>query len=186
MKNFTRITCAFFVFAMTLLTHPVQASHLKGGDTYFECVGTGGQYVLVFSCYYACEATSIAPDPDPADFSWTLTSSCGTVPATITAATATTAADVPLYCTGVLTQCDYGFPYSNAPPGAPVGTLVITYTSAPFTIPPGCTVTADMYFSARNAAISNLTNPSSHGINIETTITAPLSGSCQYNPLFAA
>jgi gliding motility-associated-like protein len=185
MKNFTRSICAFFVFAMTLLTHPVQASHLKGGDTYFECVGTGGQYVLVFSCYYACEPTSITPDPDPADFSWTLTSSCGTVPASITAATATTAMDVPLYCAGVRTQCDYN-PYSSAPPGTPIGTLVITYTSAPFTIPPGCTVTADMYFTARNAAISNLTNPSSHGINIETTITAPLSGSCQYNPLFAA
>jgi gliding motility-associated-like protein len=186
MKNFTKLACAAFVLMFTLFARPVQASHLKGGDTYFICLGNG-QYELVFSCYYACEPTSIAPDPAAADFSWTVTSSCGTVPTTITAATATTAVDVPFYCPGVLTQCDYGYPYSNAPANAPVGTLVITYTSAPFTIPAGCTVTADMYFSARNAAISNLVNPANYGINIQTSITTPATGNtCQNNPLFAA
>ena len=190
MKNFTKLFAGLFVMALLLFPTTTQASHLKGGDTYFVCLGNG-QYELVFYCYYACEPGSIAYDDVAADFSWSVTSSCGTVSTLITAATASPPTDVPLYCPGVLTQCDYydpnnpSGPYAGAPANAPIGTLVITYTSAPFAIPPGCTVSATMDFSARNAAISNLQNPGSYDINITATVTAPADGSCNTNPQFA-
>ena len=193
MKNFTRLIFALFISALSLFPDRAEASHLKGGDTYFVSVGNG-QYELVFACYYACTPASIGYDTTAADFTWTLTSSCASVPATITAVSSTPPRDVPLYCPGVLTQCDYysqqledstGLPYANAPANAPVGTLVIVYRSAPFSIPPGCTVSATMDFSARNADILNLVNPGGDAINIVANITTPASGAANNNPQFA-
>jgi gliding motility-associated-like protein len=190
MGKFTRLLIALFVLFLSFFPDRASASHLKGGDTYFVCVGNG-MYELVFACYYACEATSISYDTLAQDFPWIITSSCGTLPANIYAVSATPPRDVPFYCPGVKTQCDYynpalgTYPYSGAPPGAPVGTILIEYRSAPFAIPAGCSVTATMDVSARNAAISNLVNPSSAAINIEATVTAPADGSCNNNPQFA-
>ena len=148
----------------------------------------------MFACYYACTPASIGYDTTAADFSWTITSSCSSVPTTITAVSSTPPRDVPLYCAGVLTQCDYysqqledsiGLPYANAPANAPVGTLVIVYRSAPFSIPPGCTVSATMDFSARNADILNLVNPGGDAINIVANLTTPANGGANNNPQFA-
>src|ERR1700744_4964673 len=128
MKKFTSVFTGLVLSLLLLLASPAQASHLKGGDTYIICLGNG-QYELVFYCYYACEPGSIGYDDVASDFSWTVISSCGSVPSFISAATATAPADVPLYCPGVLTQCDYydpsleastGLPYANAPANAPV------------------------------------------------------------------
>ena len=190
MKNFTKLVCAVFFVVASLFSNSAHASHFKGGDTYFVCLGNG-QYQLVFACYYACEPTSISYDTTAAAFSWTITSTCGTVPTFISGQYSTPPVDVPLYCPGVLTQCDYynpnnpNGPYAGAPPGAPIGTILIVYKSAPFAIPAGCTVTATMDNGSRNAAITNLVNPGGTDINIEATLTTPADGSCNNNPQFA-
>lgn len=183
MKNFTKLLGGIFGVALLLFSNPTMASHFKGGDTYFVCLGNG-YYKLVFACYYACEPNSSAPY-DFTSESFTITSSCPTVPVSLTCTSQTPQQDVPLYCPGVQTTCDYGYPYSNAPAGAPSGTLVVVYTTDSFQIPPGCTVTAEISNGNRNGAITNLQNPSGTYLDIAATVTAPLDGSCNNNPQFA-
>lgn len=186
MKNFTKLSGLFFLIVFSLLSKPAQATHIKGMDVYFVCLG-GGQYELVFSEYFACENTSIRFDSIAADYTWAVSSTCGTIPTSITATTATISQDVPYYCPGVLTTCDYwnGSQYSY-PVGTPQGTAVITFTSAPFSIPAGCTVTASMTVSARNQLISNISNPGGDAIDATTTITTPADSTCSNNPVFAS
>jgi gliding motility-associated-like protein len=183
MKNFTKLICVVCAVIFSLLASPVRASHFKGGDTYFVCQGNG-YYKIVFACYYACEPSSSAPYA-PSSMIFHITSSCATVPTTLTCVSATPQQDVPLYCPGVRTSCDYGYPYSLAPAGAPTGTLVIVYATDSFLIPPGCTVTAEIANGNRNAAITNLVNPSNTYLDIACAITTPLDGTCNNNPQFA-
>jgi gliding motility-associated-like protein len=182
MKKFTKLVGGFFAVALLLFSNPTMASHFKGGDTYFVCTGNG-YYKLVFACYYACESGSSTPYDFTLE-SFTLTSSCPSVPTTLTCVSQTPQQDVPLYCPGILTTCDYN-PYSNAPTGTPTGTLVVIYQTDSFQIPPGCTVTAEISNGNRNGAITNLQNPANTYLDIAATITTPMNGSCNNNPQFA-
>lgn len=190
MKNFTKIlSIALFFAGVMLSSQDAKASHFKGGDIYFQCIGNG-QYRLVFTCYYSCEASSSAPY-DPSSFTFTLTNNCGstTIPTSITASDVYSQAindTLPLYCPGIKTTCTYyNGGLGTIPPGTPDGTLYRNYITAPFTIPPGCTVTAEMDVSARNSAITNLATVGAD-LDIAATLTTPASGNCQDNPEFAA
>ena len=167
MKKFTKLVGGFFAIALLLFSNPTMASHFKGGDTYFVCTGNG-YYKLVFACYYACESGSSTPYDFTLE-SFTLTSSCPSVPTTLTCVSQTPQQDVPLYCPGILTTCDYN-PYSNAPAGTPTGTLVVVYQTDSFQIPPGCTVTAEISNGNRNGAITNLQNPANTYLDIAATV----------------
>ncbi len=188
MKNFTKILSVAVLFVgMMLSSHQASASHFKGGDIYFRCLGNG-QYQLIFTCYYSCEQGSSLPyDPSLIDFS--LTSTCGGVPTTLTASTIlSTAPDtLPLYCPGVRTSCSYYASGSGTiPAGTPDGTMFVNYITDPFTIPAGCTVTAEIDQSARNAAVTNLVGASGYDLDIAASVTTPANGNCQNNPEFAA
>jgi gliding motility-associated-like protein len=110
------------------------------------------------------------------------------VPTSLTALTSASSspADVPLYCHNILTTCDYPYSTQAPPAGTPDGTLIVQYVSDTFSIPPGCTVTAEVDQGSRNAAITNLQNPSSTDIDIVASVTTPNSTNCENNPVFAS
>ena len=185
MGKFTKVLSTVALLFTLLFSNSAKASHFKGGDIYFECVGNG-VYKLVFNCYYSCETFSSTPYP-PSQIQWTLTSSCPSVPTTLTASSSSssTAVDVPLYCHNILTTCDYPYSSQAPPPGTPDGTLIVQYVSDTFSIPAGCTVSAEITQGNRNAAISNLQNPSGTYIDIVASVTTPANNTCQSNPQFA-
>jgi gliding motility-associated-like protein len=183
MKKFTKLFSAFAILVISLFSTTVEASHFKGADTYFQCLGNG-YYKLSVAYYYACEPNSSQPYAIGTISSFSgVTSTCGVIPTSLTLTSVTQQQDVPFYCPGVLTTCDYGYPYSNAPAGTPVGTLVLVYSTDSFYIPPGCTVTAPIDQSARNAAINNLVGAGS--LHTSASITVPPDSSCNFSPLFA-
>ncbi|MCW3127126.1 MAG: hypothetical protein JWO03_2784 [Bacteroidetes bacterium] len=186
MKNFTKIlSTAALLFVLLFSPDSAKATHFKGGDIYFECMGNG-TYRLVFTCYYSCEAGSSLPY-DPSVIFWDLTSTCPGVPTSLVALSSSVSSlgPVPLYCRNILTSCDY---YANGaiPPGTPDGTLLEKYVSDTFHIPPGCSVTAEMDQGSRNGAITNLIGASGYDIDIVATVTTPADGSCENNPEFAS
>jgi hypothetical protein len=71
MGKFTKVLGTVALLCTLLFSNSAKASHFKGGDVYFECVGNG-VYKLVFNCYYSCRLFSSTPYP-PSSIQWTLT-----------------------------------------------------------------------------------------------------------------
>ncbi len=172
---------------MMLAPRQAEATHFKGGDIYFRCLGNG-QYQLIFTCYYSCEQGSSTPY-DPSLITFSLNSTCSGVPTSLTASSTLSSAPdtLPLYCPGVRTTCSYYASGSGTiPAGTPDGTMFVNYISDPFTIPAGCTVTAEIDQGSRNAAVTNLVGASGYDLDIVASVTTPANGNCQNNPEFAA
>ena len=156
-----------------------EASHIRGAQVYFECVG-GGYYRVIADYYYNCDPGSGPPNGISGISSLIATSACTSLPTIILLITESQPVDVPIFCPGVMTTCDYGYPYSNAPANTPVGVLMIRFTSDTFYIRPGCTMDINIDESARNTSISNLISPGS--LHMYASITVPADSSCGFSP----
>jgi hypothetical protein len=167
---FTRLKTLIAIIAlMCSMVNSAHASHFMGFDLTYSCIGPN-QYRIVLKAYRDCRGISM-----PGTFSVNYRSaSCG-VNATITLAR-TGFSDITPLCPSQTSACGGSGAY---------GVELHTYQGT-LTLPPGCN---DWILSTssccRNNMITNLTNPGSNNIYVETRINNTVNP-CNSSPVFAS
>jgi gliding motility-associated-like protein len=171
MKNFTKVLSLLLLSLAALFVNPAQASHNKGADIYFDCLGNG-VYKIYYAFYRDCSAGSSSA---PTSVSFDLTSSCPSIPTTLNSINRVGPIEVAPICPGITSTCSGGsFP----------GTSLYLFESDTFSIPPGCTVSASSGLCCRNANITNLSSPDSYGLEVTATVTGQANNDCVHTPQF--
>jgi len=172
MKPILKITIKFLIFfIVSYFTTPNEAiaSHAQGTDITYQCLGNN-QYLIKLSFYRDCAGVS-APNSASVDIS---SVSCGQNFSITLNKIPGTGIDVTPICPLLTTQCNGG---------AYPGVQEYIYTGT-VTLPAQC---ADWVFGftlcCRNAAITNILNPSAENIYVESTLNN-LNFNCNNSPQF--
>ncbi len=171
MTNLNKFSCLKFVlfFAIILSAISVRASHMAGSEITYTCVGPN-QYQVKLVIYRDCSGIS-------ADASAVINYSsvaCGVNASLQLNLQSTT--DITPVCNSATTTCAGG----SVP-----GVEKLVYLGV-LTLPNGCSDWILSYdLCCRNGSITNLSNPSSEDIYVQTTLNNAL-GSCNSSPQFTS
>lgn len=145
----------------------VRASHISGGEIYWECVGPN-QFVLTMVLYRDCEGI-------PMSLTETIqaNSPCGSQSVTLTCPGGTEISQL----------CNAQLPNSSCNGGTLPGIEEYVYTSPVITLPPCDSWTFGWSTCCRNAAIANLVNPDLQDTYIEAVMNSQVSP-CNDSPIF--
>lgn len=146
------------------------ATHAVGADLTYQCLG-GNNYEVTLRFYRDCSGTGAPTNPS---VSIVGDNGCSTVNSSL-ALSQVSFQEVSQVCAGTQTSCSGG---------STQGTHEYTYRGQ-IVLPSGCdSYTISYQLSARNNAITNLVNPGSADIYVETIINtalAPCNNSPQFN-----
>ncbi len=149
-----------------LLAGTVSATHMSGGEIYWECIGTN-QYRIRLVVYRDC--AGIAVDPS---YNLQLTSPCGTRTLNVTTPGGVEISQL----------CDLELPNSTCNGGTLPGIQQYIYTGT-ITLPPCDSWTISWTNIYRNNAIVNLTNPGTREMYI-TGVLNSAAAPCNDSPTF--
>ncbi len=161
-----RILTTFLLFLLLALS--AQATHLSGGEIYYDCLGND-QYRVTLVIYRDCAGVNLSNS-----FQVSFSSPCDTF---------TTTVNTP---TGVeLSQlCDLDLPNSTCNGGTLPGIQQYTYQTI-VTLPPCDFWTISWSLSNRNGAIANLASPANQQMYIAATLNNTVDP-CDDSPQFTA
>ena len=166
MKKILFFTLAFIL----LLSLNIKASHIAGAEITYDCLGNN-RYLINLRLYWDCTGGFDPGNPQTV----TLSSTCGnnlslTLPQTNVGGT-----DISQLCPTAISTCSGG---TN--PGYNMNIYSDTVT-----LPPCDTWTMSWYNCCRNAAITNLSTPSSFGMYAQAKLNS-VTDTCNHSPYFTS
>ncbi len=187
MKKNLLVALSLFLSLILLNTQNALASHAKGADISYECLGNN-QYKVVASFYRDCYGI---PEPDSL-FSQIIGSGCGffrnlylrkdnAYALTLNGETVQSGSEVSDLCQSSKSQSTCSSIFGQYP-----GVKIFFY-SAIVTIPPSCgTLTVSIAENARNDGINNLQNADFYDLFTFATINTNYTGGCNNSPVFTS
>ena len=161
-----RLISALLVFAGMLGFQQVQATHMSGGEIYWECIGTN-QFRIRLVVYRDCAGIEVDPS-----YNLQLNSPCGTRTLNVSTPGGVEISQL----------CDLELPNSTCNGGTLPGIEQYIYTGT-ITLPPCDSWTISWTNIYRNNAIVNLTNPGTREMYI-TGVLNSADAPCNDSPTF--
>ena len=155
-------------FILTLVLLPLSATHLSGGEIYYECLGND-QYAITLIIYRDCAGVQLDPS-----FDVDLQSPCDTFQVQVNTPSGVELSQL----------CDLQLPNSTCNGGTLPGIQQYTYSTV-VTLPPCSSWTISWSLSNRNGAVANLMNPNNQQMFIQATLDNTVDA-CDDSPQFTA
>lgn len=156
----------FTLLSFLLLSAGAMATHMSGGEIYWECIGPN-QFRIRLLVYRDCAGIGVDPT-----YNLVLTSPCGNRNLTVTHSGATELSQL----------CDIQLPNSTCNGGTLPGIQQYVYTGT-ITLPPCNSWHISWTNIYRNNAIVNLTNPGTRHMYIESVLNSS-AAPCNDSPTF--